>query len=256
MEIKIPTKKRKLVLNFQLNADNRMMVRAVGYDKEKQNTFYFDRSEQIAPGRNTLIFPLPISPNTLYVKFHDMITELPVSEADLSVTELKQQINHRDPMVKKFFEFAEWFSVNAGTLRHGPYNCHCGGFWINYMDRIIDDEEGEQFTPARIEREIDEIQIASKKFRGYTIFMRPVILTHEFFHNYDNTSDETQADLRAIDLLMSMGYPTWEIENAFEKVFSDNLENMRRMRIIKEHIASKGNYMPFAHNGRQMITSA
>ena len=72
--------------------------------------------------------------------------------------------------------------------------------------------------------------------------MRLVILLHEFSHKYMNPkigreiSDEVSADINALNIYLSLGYPMIEAQYAFLKVFkgANNELNKRRYLILDD----------------------
>ena len=76
-------------------------------------------------------------------------------------------------------------------------------------------------TPARISRHDGVIEISKKYFKQYTVPMRMAILLHEFAHFYlnNNPRDESEADLNALTIYLSMGYPRIEAYQAWLEVF-------------------------------------
>ena len=74
--------------------------------------------------------------------------------------------------------------------------------------------------------------------------MRMVILLHEFSHKYMNPkigkeiSDEVSADINALNIYLSLGYPHIEAQYAFLKVFkgANNAFNKKRYLILDDFI--------------------
>ena len=74
--------------------------------------------------------------------------------------------------------------------------------------------------------------------------MRMVILLHEFSHKYMNPkvnrdiSDEVGADINALNIYLSLGYPDIEAEYAFLRVFkgANNVMNKKRFLILDDFI--------------------
>jgi hypothetical protein len=72
--------------------------------------------------------------------------------------------------------------------------------------------------------------------------MRMVILLHEFSHKYINPKlnrdigDEVSADINALNIYLSLGYPLIEAQYAFLKVFrgANNELNKRRYLILND----------------------
>ena len=73
-----------------------------------------------------------------------------------------------------------------------------------------------------------------------TIPMRMSILLHEFSHFYLNkdVANETEADLNALKIYLSLGYPYIEAHKSFIHTFKGNqtLQNKMRYEEIKKFV--------------------
>jgi hypothetical protein len=95
-------------------------------------------------------------------------------------------------------------------------------------------------TPARIEVDSGIIEISRAKFIPMTVPNRMAILLHEFSHIFvnENMDDEVEADLNALNIYLSLGYPRIEAFEVFTQTFIDTPtdENKVRFDYIKNFI--------------------
>jgi hypothetical protein len=86
-------------------------------------------------------------------------------------------------------------------------------------------------TPARIESNLDYIEVSKVDFLKMTVPRRVLILLHEFSHNFlnGNPESEIEADIHALSIYLSRGYPFMEGIYAFTKILHDNQQSMARL---------------------------
>ena len=129
-----------------------------------------------------------------------------------------------------FLKFAEYLAVNMPTLKTG-------------MDYVLDNKFQIQLfndldtsTPARIHSAHNYIQVSKVDFLKMTIPRRIIILLHEYAHNYinDDPNNESEADLNALTIYLSSGYPFMESIYAFTKIFHNNDQSYERLEWMKE----------------------
>jgi hypothetical protein len=147
-----------------------------------------------------------------------------------------------------FVKFAEEFSANAGLLSIGKYRSNDGKFRIWYMPYLtITDNAGNELisnTPSRIGQETGKIEVSQRHFLQYTAPMRFIILLHEYSHKWHNPKvnkkmeDEVEADLNALYIYLSRGYPRTDAKEVYLNIFlkSRTEENLNRYRKIDEFI--------------------
>ena len=92
------------------------------------------------------------------------------------------------------------------------------------------------FTPARVSRSTGFMEISRMKFLDYTIPMRVLILLHERMHHEMNTSEEIEADLNALRVYLSYGFPATEAIYATANIFYDRPDMIERVKQIKNFI--------------------
>ncbi len=149
-----------------------------------------------------------------------------------------------------FIKFAQEFSANASIISAGDfkpsiYRSDDGKFCIDYYNKIRDRKTKEFVgTPARIGHNSGIIEVSKSSFLQYTIPIRMVVLLHEFSHKWMNPitnkeiSDETAADINALNIYLSLGYPSIEAQYAFLKIFrvANNEFNHKRYVILDDFI--------------------
>ena len=150
------------------------------------------------------------------------------------------RIDYSNPYMKSFINFATRFSYNAGWLQDGVYVSDDKVFEIIYNNQIMDNDTQVSETPARIEIDTGIIELSREKFVPMTVPNRVAILLHEFAHIFvnENMDDEVEADLNALNIYLSLGYPRIEAFEVFTQTFMDTPsdENKNRFDYIKNFI--------------------
>jgi hypothetical protein len=95
------------------------------------------------------------------------------------------------------------------------------------------DDDG---TPARVNRRTGVVKFNLSKMKDYTVYMRIFIGLHEFFHYALQTTDEVKADMGALKVYLSMGYPKSEANYAMTKVFDNSPSAIKRVEILDNYI--------------------
>lgn len=232
-----------LIITFECKSPKTLMI--TGSDPYKQSTRYFNRRKDSSYGIFELEFPLPLCPRVLHINFWDKDTKSKdgIRILDISETDIKTGVitvansEERYKYLKDFTAFAKKFAEKAGHLPLKHYISKCGKFEITYEDVIRDRQTGEKKrTPAVVYRKSGWIKIAANRFRSMTIPMRIIILYHEFFHHFWDSSDETKMDLSALNVYLAEGFPKSEGLYAFTNVFSDYEPLKQRANINNEYI--------------------
>ncbi len=227
-------------------------------------TTYYYRQEYELNGSRHFEIPFPQSPNELifkvypaqYKNYNDFMQfgknkQKTFSIADSSIIPLKTKINYLSEQDKCFIKFIQKFCDNASiwsaSHKDGTpsiYRSDCGGFTIDFYDKIKDDDGRELNTPARIGHEQGNIEVSKRDFLQYTIPMRMIILLHEYAHKWRNPEagleigDESGADIAGLLIYLCLGYSPVEAHQAFLQVFygARNKTNHARYLIIDDFI--------------------
>lgn len=225
-------------------------------DAEMSNAYYISRSG-IVKGKRVFELKFPQTPKLMvfnifnksngdYSNDEDKSFEITRFEAK----DLKTCSLWADKDIHNFVKFAQQFcaissDISAGDYKPSIYRSDDGKFCIDYYNKIRSKKTG-QFvsTPARIGNLSGVIEVSKMDFDKYTIPMRMVILLHEFSHKYMNEkvgreiSNEIAADINALNIYLSLGYPHIEAQYAFLKIFkgANNELNRRRYLILDDFI--------------------
>jgi hypothetical protein len=241
-----------IVIGVQTKSPQNITI--VAKDYGKPNTYYI-RRRGVVNGYQEYELKFPQSPKLLeFSIFNSKNKNFPNDkDKSFSVTkfdakELKTYPLWGDQDVHNFVKFAKEFSANASVISAGDrkpsiYRSNDGKFCIDYYNKIRNRKTGEFVsTPARIGHNTGIIEISKEDFEKYTVPMRMVILLHEFSHKYMNPkigrdiSDEVSADINALNIYLSLGYPMIEAQYAFLKVFrgANNELNKKRYLILDD----------------------
>ncbi len=236
----VNTNQKKLSLLTHLEADKPTKVRIVCYDPYKKGAIYMDRWKTIN-GKETLETRLPQSPEKLMVRIIPENNNLNVKGFEAKSLPMYSVCLRRNKNVKAFVKFAQEFSENLYYLPVGTYYSNNRKFRIDLFDVIKDDDTGRKLrTPARISNQTGRIEVSKSHFMKMTIPMRMAILLHEFAHFYMNekTTDEIEADLNALKIYLSLGYPYIEAHKSFIHTFKGNQtrQNKERYEEIKKFV--------------------
>lgn len=219
------------------------------YDADDPSRVFTNRHKTIRQYEDFYV-RMPISPKKAIVEVTDQYEQANgkpsgnikvdfVRPVDLDVRNDAADLDNYQ--TRTFIEFSQKFSFNAGQLEaNKTYRSHNGEFLIQYLPVIKNNSGSEMATPARISKTTGIIQVSKKKFKEYTVPMRMAILLHEYSHFYlnENMSSEIEADLNALLIYLSLGYPRIEAYQAFLEVFKDapSQANAKRYDILNKFI--------------------
>lgn len=275
----IKTNKRPITIKFGVRTSSPQMIRIVASDLDKQNEFptYYENRKDIVNGYKEFEVKMPQSPKNVLLSVYNVANGLRRNGEDRTFKVVNGKISNlvtcpiwMSPETVSFLKFAKKFAENASNFTAGDkvphiYRSGDGQFTIDYYLRIRDRKTGRFVsTPARIGHNTGVIEVSKKAFLKYTVPMRVIILLHEFAHKWLNPkinrpiSYETGADINALNIYLSEGYPFIEAHQAFLYVFKDanNDSNHKRYKIIKDFIDkfSKGEIQKcFVTNGNKVV---
>lgn len=229
-------------------------INVVAIDNNQPDVVYINRNGEIA-GYREFELSFPQTPNLMALSIANRKYGNSNDGKDKSfkitkfeVKELKTCPLWADEDIRNFVKFAQYFSANCNSLSAGDYKPSIyrsddGKFCIDYFNKIRDTDTGAFVgTPARVGHNTGVIEVSKVDFEQYSIPMRMVILLHEFSHKYMNPKinreigDEVSADINALNIYLSLGYPLIEAQYAFLKVFrgANNEFNRRRYLILND----------------------
>lgn len=256
MNFKIPSNNLPFTLVIGIKTQGKQRIIIAAKDSSKPNTYYFSRGCDI-DGYKEFDLKFPQSAKLMDLTIFNAAKGNFKNDEDktFSITKYDVEKLKTCPLwmnsdVSSFVKFAQWFSDNAGWLsagkdKAGIYRSENSKFCIDYYDKIKDRRTGKTLsTPARVGHTTGIIEISKDDFVKYTVPMRMIILLHEFSHKWMNKlsnreiNDEVAADINALNIYLSLGYPSIEAEYAFLKVFKDanNEFNHKRYKILDDFI--------------------
>lgn len=251
MIFELPTCGIELELHITLEVKVPCALNLKGSDATKKNTVYFNRGYgcrlpgiPLFSGTRTLRIPMPITPEMLTLSVRNDVGFDNVRLVKADARPIKKKKLELSKEEKDFISFAYDFARDAGTIDTDTYISDYDNFIVRYLPVLKNRDSGKVLsTPARINRRTGIKEVAREKFIKYTVFMRIIILFHEFFHWFWNTRSEQKADRGAIDWALSLGFPETEVMYAFTRVFpkknkflekreKDNIEYINNWRLI------------------------
>jgi hypothetical protein len=248
MNFSVNTNNNKCCIELVVFSQMPQQIRIVVYDPKKKDTIYIDRYKTVND-KETFYLRLPQSPKTAVISVfskgrgnneHDRTFTYKWKYHDLKTKDLLLK-----PSTRNFVRFAQEFSENAGVLSHydSVYMSNDGKYRIDYVDNCRDRKTKTVIpTVARIGDKSKIIEVAHSRFKDKTVPQRMAIMMHEFGHGYLNVNpdDESEADINALRILLSMGYPKLELFAVFCKVFhnANSDQNQDRFLKIKNYITN------------------
>jgi len=252
MNIYLPVNRKPFRLFVTVNTSSPQIIKITAQDERKQATYYLNRKSKVA-GNRTFVLKFPQSPKMMKLSIYNYANgNIPDgNDPTFSITEFRPDKLKTCPLWEKpstfsFIKFAQKFAENASILSAGVavphiYRSDDTNFTIDYYD-IIRSKGRPINTPARIGHNRGIIEVSKNAFLGYTVPMRMIVLLHEYSHKYLNPTinreigDEVGADINALKIYLSLGYPDMEAHTAFLTVFrmANNKDNHKRYLIIND----------------------
>ncbi len=272
MDFYLPTNRQSFTLEVDIVTSSPQDIRLLAMDTQKPSTYYIYQ-RGVVDGKRTFYMKFPQSPPTLVISIFNLKKG---NFRDVSVMvdgNKKTVFNEKDPSFKitrleltpcrkipfaatpdtlSFLKFAQEFAENASILQAGNrnpmlYTSDDGKFEITYSDVIRNRRTGAYLsTPARIGHDSGRIDVSKNSFLNYTVPMRVLVLLHEYAHKWLNPSIgrqigyESGADINALEIFLSEGYPYMEANYAFTNIFdsktANNPGNVKRLEFIKNYI--------------------
>jgi len=249
MTYRVNTNYTECCLVVKLKTNSAEQICIIAEDADQDNTMYTNRVATVK-GDDCFYVNIPVCGKTtvLHVfnkKYGNLGNGLDNTfyVKDVSIMPLDKslhRIDYANPYMKSFINFATRFSFNAGWLKEGSYVSDDKVFEIDYPEDILEENGSVSPTPARIEINTGLIELSRSKYVPMTIPNRMAILLHEFSHIFvnENMDDEVEADLNALNIYLSLGYPRIEAFEVFTQTFIDTPsdENKERFDYLKNFI--------------------
>lgn len=219
----IPTGHYKINLKVGITSNSPIDLVIKGYDPDHINSVYFEREIGFFKGSREFDVPMPISPERLRLCVYEKgnkagnLVKINYVKA-VQLSQYNPPFN--TPADKEYYSFIEKFCKEMGYKKPGITYSPSKRFEIKISQRILEEDGSESSTPARIFHPYGEIEVHEDKFKKMTVFMRVMILLHEYMHSRLNTASETRADEYAAKTYTAFGYPKTEALNSFIKVFT------------------------------------
>ena len=244
MTYQFNTGNQPCALELVLQSGSARNIFVTGYDTQNNDAYFRRICELDSNRKHIFYFGMPISPKQLKVQIFDQDNRYFSRPETFQIEKpqlvpLKTSPISMSQEVKDFLAFAEWIAVNMPTLKPGNDYVFDGKFKIELFDDL------DTATPARIHSEGDFIQVSKVDFMTMTIPRRIVILLHEYSHNFINNDkeNESEADLHALSIYLSSGFPFMEAIYAFTKIFHDNDQSYERLQWMKQFMEKHELYM-------------
>lgn len=228
-------------LKIKLSSPKKEKIWIKVCDAKATKTFYSKRYSRFE-GEQSFYIGMPESPEfsrvVIYRQGEDPETSNSFKVSQIEILPLKHTRSiGMSRKTRSFVKFAQEFSEECSYLdaskKGEPYLSNNRKFRIDYFDKIRSRKTGKVIgTPARISQLNGRIEVSKEAFKRYSVPMRMAILLHEFSHFYlnNNPSSEVEADLRALRIYLSMGYPRIDAYNVFLNVFksASSAQSMHR----------------------------
>lgn len=217
---KVPTSGLRLKFKIGVISTTPIDLILKGYDPDHANSTYFERDIPFFKGGKEFEVPMPMSPEKLIVCASEKggLRNIPIRyiKAEPLIQKPLPFSSSRD---FEFYGFISWFCKNCGHLKPDIYYSKNKNFEIKLSDKIREEDGSVSSTPARVFKPYGEIEVSKDKFDKMTVFMRMMILLHEYFHVRVNTRNEEVCDWYAVETYKAMGFPETEALYSFIKVF-------------------------------------
>jgi len=252
MIFSIPSNTLPFTILLSVKTNKPEYINVIAVDGNQPSTVYINRDGEVS-GTRAFELNFPQTPNLMALsitnrKNGNIADDKSFKIEKFEVKSLQTCQLWADADIRNFVRFAQYFSANADLLSAGDYKPSIyrsddGKFCIDYFNKIRDTDTGAFVgTPARVGHNTGVIEVSKVDFEQYSIPMRMVILLHEFSHKYMNPKikreigDEVSADINALNIYLSLGYPLIEAQYAFLKVFrgANNEFNKRRYLILND----------------------
>jgi len=154
--------------------------------------------------------------------------------------------NYKDKKIQEAINHFQWLSEHLSVLSSGGSvygSVPTYYIRVDMHDHLINRQtrQLEEGSPARIGIETKIIEVSKEVLGKYTVQQRMSVFMHEYGHGYLNSkmADESEADMNAIKILISLGYSRVEIAKVFLSVFDkyQTKDNKNRWLLIKDYIA-------------------
>lgn len=245
----IGTAYRSTTLVIEIAAIAQCQVNIRVFDAKQANTVLTDRFRLMSAGeKQTFYVQMPITGKNCLITIWEEGKNQFASPTSFTVVNMKQYPLTKQldvlPLlldVHRFIPFAERFAFNAGVAPTYKERYYVSGtnitrpFKILYSDKIVEEDATASLTPARIGIFDRVIEVSKEKFLPMTVPGRLGILFHEFCHLFYNKDykNEEEADLNGAHIYLALGYPCYELEEVYRKIFYESQTEINHTRFMK-----------------------
>lgn len=226
-------------------------------DKNIEHTPYMYFGKMKVNGYREFYLKFPSPPKAMYLSiFNSYYPNSPKADSTFSITKLDvKPLNKNNIWLtdadKEFLDFAIKFSKRAKILKSGScdnpviYRSKKLKYFIRYCDVITSRYTKVPLTtPARVGHDSGVIDVSKKEIWNKTVSSILLYLLHEYSHKYKNPKinlnigNEYSADLNALWLYLSEGFPIHEVTPAFALIFDkvDTPQNRKRLSYIWQFV--------------------
>jgi hypothetical protein len=234
----IKTTGKPCMITFKVKTNRPLQIGVIIKDAEKPMLDLIRRQKTVA-GFRIFKCNIPDCPSKLKILIYNTQegnqpekSQLGFFVSDIKIEPLTQNLSLITADEMAFLNFARFISYRLPYLSEGIYKDDTNKFRIDLLKTIP------HKTPCRIEKTTKVIQCSLTKFNNYTYPGAVALFMHEYGHGYGNWSqgNESEADVRAIEVMMYYGFSKTETGVVFLNVFqgSDSPLNRGRFSKIKQ----------------------
>ena len=241
MTFEIDTLNLPMELHLTINAARPCIINIKGKEGDNRKNVYFSRSygfrnddSKLVHGTKKFVIPMPLTPKSLIIDIKNDIGYDNVQLVDIKAHPLAKKSDlWLDATDREFIDFIFKFAPALHAVDDNDIWASTSEKFIIRCLPVIQNRETKEIlnTPARINRLTGIIEINNNKLKSYTVFMRIVILFHEYFHWKLNTKIEQEADYNALNWFLSLGFPQTEAMYAFTRVFPKDSKGLKQREL-------------------------
>jgi len=253
MIIDLPVNSISFILIVGIETKQPQRITLIVEDKNIPHTPYMYYGRMLVNGYREFYLKFPSPPKAMYLQiFNSKYPSNPKADSTFSIKKMDVKPLEKNPIWltdadREFIDFALKFSKRAKILASGTcdnpavYRSKNLKYFIRYCDVITSRYNNSPLTtPARVGHETGIIDVSKKEIWNKTVSSILLYLLHEYSHKYKNPKininigNEYSADLNALWIYLSEGFPIHEIVPAFELIFRkvDTEQNKKRLSYI------------------------
>ncbi len=252
------TRRRPMTLKIPISAKQACNVYIEVSDSEIPGAFLTKRMDHFLAGeRDDIYVMMPITGKAVFISIFESPGDKYATSENFEVGKIERMaLSQNLSMIDNDMKTAEWvkfinqFAFHASTLPcydDRYYVSEYGTYKIKFVPVILNDKGQPDPTPMRINIDTNVIEAAKSKLITMTVPGIHVIGDHEFCHKFKNEDmrNELEADLNALEIYLSLGYPRIEAKEVYYSTFYgiDSQENLQRLISIDNFIQKYDNIL-------------